>query len=375
MNKRMIQMVAAVIVVVASLAFVKYQQISAAMAGGKSFSMPPEAVTTVVAARSEWATTLDAVGSIAPVQGVTLSADLPGVVDGVGFVSGTHVDKDQVLLTLDTRQERASLASAEARLELARLSLERSKKLLAQNAIAQSEYDIVSASYKEADAATQEMQAAIDRKTIRAPFSGFAGIRQVNVGQYLRSGDPVVPLQSLESVYVNFSVPQQSLAALHPGAVVHATANNGTIGPFEGRVTAIDPVVNDATRNVSVQATFQNPGGRLRAGMYVTVAVVVGNSDQVVALPTSAINYAPYGNSVFIIEDMKGPDGKSYRGVRQQFVKLGRSQGDQVAVVDGVQPGQEVVTSGVFKLRPGAAVQVNNKTQPSNSPLPRPEDS
>ena len=375
MNKRMIQMLAIVILVIATLGFVKYQQISAAMAGGKSFAMPPEAVTTVIAARSEWATTLDAVGSVAPVQGVTLSADLPGVVDGIGFVSGTHVDKDQVLLTLDSRQERAQLASSEAGLELARLSLDRSKKLLAQNAIAQSEFDLTSAQYKQAEARAQEMQVAIDRKTIRAPFAGVAGIRQVSLGQYLHSGDAVVPLQSLDAVYANFSVPQQSLSVIRPGAVVRATADGGAAGPFVGRVTAVDPVVNGETRNVSVQATFPNPRGQLRAGMYVTVQVVVGSGDAVVALPTSAINYAPYGNSVFIIEDMKGPNGKTYRGVRQQFVKLGRSQGDQIAVIDGVQPGQEVVTSGVFKLRPGAAVQVNNKTQPSNSPLPRPEDS
>ena len=375
MNKRMIQMLAIVLVVIATLGVIKYQQISAAMAGQKSFAMPPEAVTTVIAARSEWATTLDAVGSVAPVQGVTLSADLPGVVDGIGFVSGTHVDKDQVLLTLDTRQERAQLASAEAGLELARLNLDRAKKLLAQNAIAQSEFDLASAQYKQAEAATQEMQAAIDRKTIRAPFAGVAGIRQVSLGQYLHSGDAVVPLQSLDAVYANFSVPQQSMSAIRPGAVVRATTDGSVAGPFVGRVTAVDPVVSGETRNVNVQATFQNARGQLRAGMYVTVQVIVGAGDQVVALPTSAINYAPYGNSVFIIEDMKGPDGKTYRGVRQQFVKLGRSQGDQVAVIDGVQPGQEVVTSGVFKLRPGAAVQVNNKTQPSNSPLPRPEDS
>lgn len=374
MNKRMIQMLAVVILVIATLGFVKFQQISAAMAGGKGYAPPPEAVTTVIAAKTQWATTLDAVGSVAPVQGVTLGADLPGVVDGIGFVSGTHVDKDQVLLTLDTRQERAQLASAEAALELARLSLDRSKKLLAQNAIAQSDFDIVLAQYKQADAATQEMQAAIDRKTIRAPFAGFAGIRQVNVGQYLHSGDPVVPLQALDQVYANFSVPQVSVSALHPGAVVRA-AVDGDATPFLGRVTAVDPVISDATRNVNVQATFQNSRGLLKPGMYVTVQVVVGAGEPVVALPTSAINYAPYGNSVFILEDMKGPDGKTYRGVRQQFVKLGRAQGDQVSVLDGVQPGQEVVTSGVFKLRPGAAVQVNNKLQPANSPLPRPEDS
>lgn len=374
MNKRMIQMLAIVFLVVATLGFVKYRQISAAMAGG-GFTPPPEAVTTVVAARSDWATTLDAVGSIAPVQGVTLSADLAGVVERIGFVSGTRVDQGQVLFALDARQERAQLASAEARRELARLSLDRAKSLLAQNAIAQSEFDLASAQYKQADAMVQETQATIDRKTVRAPFAGVTGIRQVNLGEYVHSGDPVVPLQSMDAMYVNFSVPQQSMSALRVGAVVHATVDGTPAGAFSGRVSAIDPVVNDATRNVNVQATFPNWRGQLRPGMYVTVQVVVGPGDALVALPASAINYAPYGNSVFIVENMKGPNGKSYLGVRQQFVKLGRSQGDQVSVLDGVQAGQEVVTSGVFKLRPGAAVVVNNKTQPSNSPLPRPEDS
>ena len=374
MNKRMIQMLVIVLVVVGALGFIKFQQISAAIAGGRAFTPPPEAVTTVVAETSQWATTLDATGSVAPIMGVTLSADLPGVVDGVGFVSGARVAKDQVLLTLDTRQERAQFASAQARLELARLTLERARKLLAQNAIAQSEYDVENAQSQQAGAAVAEIQATIDRKTIRAPFAGVTGIRQVNVGQYLHSGDPIVPLQSFEAVYVNFSVPQQSAGVVRPGAPVRLSADGASTGMFAGRVTAIDPIVNDATRNVNVQATCYTSRGQLRPGSYVTVQVVVGDGKATVTLPTSAINYAPYGNSVFILEEMKGPDGKPYKGVRQQFVKLGRSQGDQVAVLDGVQAGQEVATSGVFKLRPSAAVIVNNTKQPSNQLSPRPDD-
>src|SRR5262249_48782741 len=229
--------------------------------------------------------------------------------------------------------------------------------------------------YKQAEAAVAEAQAAIDRKTIRAPFAGVTGIRQVNLGQYVHSGDPIVPLQALDAQHINFSIPQQSLATLRQGDYVYATVEGSKETVYHGRITAIDPVVNDATRNVAVQATFPNPSGLLKAGMYATVRAVVGKGEPVVALPQSAINYAPYGNSVFILEDMKGPDGKSYRGVRQQFVKLGRAEGDQVAIVDGVKPGQEVATSGVFKLRPGAAVVVNNKVTPSNSPAPKPEDS
>ena len=375
MNRRMFQMLGAVLFVVALLGFVKFRQISAAMAGNKSFQPPPEAVTTVVAEQAEWSNTLDAVGSVAPVQGVTLSADLPGVVARIAFDSGARVEEGQVLVALDTRQERAQLASAEARRDLARLSLDRARALLEQKAIAQSEFDQASAQFKQAEATVGEVQASIDRKTIRAPFTGLTGIRQVNLGEYVHSGDPIVPLQALDAVYVNFSVPQQNLGALRVGAYVYATIDDGKESVFHGRIGAIDPVVSDATRNVQVQATFPNPNGELRPGMYATVRVVVGQGEPTVALPSSAINYAPYGNSVFVLEDMKGPDGKPYRGVRQQFVKLGRSQGDQVAILTGVKPGEEVATSGVFKLRPGAAVKVNNTVQPSNSPTPKPGDS
>lgn len=375
MNKRMIQMLAIVLVIVAALGFIKFRQISSAMAANKGFQPPPEAITTVVANHTEWSTSLDAVGSVAPIQGVLLSADLAGVVDKINFSSGAHVKQGQVLVVLDARQERAQLASAEARRDLAKLNLDRARSLYDQKAIAQSDFDLATASFKEAEAVVAQAQASIDRKAIRAPFSGTTGIRQVNLGQYVNSGDPIVPLQALEAVYIDFSVPQQALSAIRVGAVVQATVEGSNRGVFQGRITAIDPVVSDDTRNVAVQATFPNPNGQLRPGMYASVSATVGKGLPTVALPTSAINYAPYGNSVFIVEEMKGPDGKPYKGVRQQFVKLGRSQGDQVAILDGVKPGQEVASSGVFKLRPGAAVVVDNKVMPSNSAAPKPEDS
>ena len=348
MNKRMVQMLGTFVLVVAILGFVKYRQISAAIAANKSFSPPPEAVTTVVAKQAEWSSTIDAVGSIAPMKGVTLSADLAGVVAAVSFNSGAHVAEGQVLVQLDIRQEKAQLASAEAQLELARVNLDRSKALLDQKAIAQSDYDVASAQFKSAEAA---------------------------VGQYVTSGDPIVPLQALDAVFMNFSVPQQDIASLKAGSEVVATVEGSKDTEFRGRVSAIDPVVNDATRNVQVQATFPNPRGELKPGMYATVRVVVGESQPTVALPSSAINYAPYGNSVFILENMKGQDGKTYLGVRQQFVKLGRSEGDQVSILDGVKAGDQVATSGVFKLRPNAPVKVNNTVTPSDSTAPKPEDS
>ena len=230
------------------------------------------------------------------------------------------------------------------------------------------------AEQKQAEGVVGEVRATIERKTIRAPFSGILGIRQVNLGQYLKSGDPIVQLQSHDPIYVNFDVPQQELVRVRVGGTVSVTAEGPPSIELTGRITAIDSVVDESTRNVRIQATFDNPKGRLRPGMFVTARALLEAKDSVVALPASAISYAPYGDSVFIVEDVKGPDGGSYRGVRQQFVKIGGARGDQVAVLSGIAPGAEVVTSGVFKLRNGAAVAVNNDTQPGNNPHPSPED-
>ncbi|MBZ5573252.1 MAG: efflux RND transporter periplasmic adaptor subunit, partial [Acidobacteriia bacterium] len=220
-----------------------------------------------------------------------------------------------------------------------------------------------------------EIRATIARKTIRAPFSGVLGIRKVNLGQYLSAGSAVVPLQSLNPIYVNFGLPQQELGAVRVGRDLRVTSEDLVGHVFSGRVTALDSVVDQTTRNIQVQATLANPEGKLKPGMFVQVEVVSGASRPVITLPASAISYAPYGDSVFIISDLKDPKGQPYRGVRQQFVKVDGSRGDQVAVVSGVNPGDEVVTSGVFKLRNGAAVQVNNKIKPENNPAPKPEDS
>jgi membrane fusion protein, multidrug efflux system len=375
MKKRMFGMLAGVLVFVAIIGFIKFQQIQAAIAGGKAYAPPPEAVTTIVTTQQQWQSTIDAVGSVAPVQGVMLSADQPGVVDKIAFESGSQVSAGQVLVALDTRQEQAQLEAAQAQRELAKISLDRGTKLLESQSISQADFDLISAQYKQADANVIAAEAAIGRKTIRAPFAGVAGIRQVNLGQYVRSGDPVVPVQSVDPVYVNFSVPQQQVVALRVGAEVHVAADSGAHASYVGHITAINPMADDATRNVQIQATFHDPRGTLRPGMYVTAVVQLGTHLPVVALPASAISFAPYGNSVFVVEDLKGPTGKSYRGVRQQFVKLGAARGDQVSVIEGIQPGQEIVTSGVFKLRTGAAVVVNNKVQPGNSLTPKPQDS
>ena len=375
MAKRMILMLTLMALFIAAIGFIKFRQIQTAIAEGSAFQPPPEAVTTIVAQREDWPATLTAIGTMAAVQGVTVSTDLPGTVDRIAFESGKAVRAGAVLVQLDTRQERSQLAALEAQRDLARLNFARMKDLLQQKVIAQSEYDRAMTDQKETDARLGETQTTIERKTIRAPFSGILGIRQVNRGQYLAAGDPVVGLQSLNPIYVNFGVPQQDAGQIRVGRDVRITAEDLQNANFVGRVTAIDSKVDQATRNVQVQATLPNPAGNLRPGMFVQTELNLGASRAVIALPAPAISYAPFGDSVFVVSDLKDPNGKPYRGVRQQFVKLGGSRGDQVAVVSGINPGDEVVTSGVFKLRNGAAVVVNNKVKPANNPKPKPEDS
>ena len=374
MLKRMLLMLAVVIVLIAGLGFVKYRQISAAIAQGESYAPPPDAVTTLVAARQNWPSTLDIIGTAAAIQGVTVSADLPGTVAQINFESGKQVHAGDVLVELDTRQERAQLAAAIAQRDLARINFKRTQELVKQGVMAQTDFDNTSAQQKSAEAQVGEIQATIDRKTIRAPFSGILGLRQINLGQYLAAGQAIVPLQKVDPIYVNFGVPQQSAPLMRSGRVLSVTSDDLPGAKFTGRVTAIDDVIDETTRNIQVQATLPNPEGKLRPGMFVQVQVVLGASRDVITLPASAINYAPYGDSVFVVTQLTDPKGKTYRGVRQQFVKVDGSRGDQVAVVSGINPGDEVVTSGVFKLRNGAAVFVNNKVQPPDNPKPNPQD-
>jgi membrane fusion protein, multidrug efflux system len=376
MLKRMLLMLGVVLLIIAGLGFVKYRQFQGFKAQGASFAPPPTAVTTIVAKRETWPSTLQVIGTAAAIQGVTVSADLPGTVDKIHFESGKAVQVGDVLVELDTRQERAQLAAAQADWELAKINYERQEKLVAQGVVARTEYDNASAQQKSTEAHVGEIKATIERKTIRAPFSGILGIRQINLGQYLAAGQSIVSLQSVNPIYVNFGVPQQQSPQVRIGGTLRMTSDDLPGTEFAGRVTALDSVVSEATRNLQIQATLTNPQGRLRPGMFVQVALGLGANRQIIALPASSINYAPYGDSVYVVTDVQDPkSGKTFRGVRQQFVKVEGSRGDQVAVVSGVNPGEEIVTSGVFKLRNGAPVQVNNKVQPPNNPKPKPEDS
>ena len=374
MARRMRLMLLIVGLFIVGIGTYKYLQIRSAIAQNSSFQPPPETVTTIIAAEEEWPATLSAIGTVSAVQGVIVSADLAGVVRSIHFESGHRVGRGQTLVRLDTAQEQAQLAEANARAELARLNLKRAEQLVARGVIAQAELDRLRAESKSAEASAQASRATIARKTIKAPFSGVLGIRQIDLGQRLNEGDPIVPLQALGSVYVDFALPQGDVSALHPGAEVMIAADS--LIDIPGRITAINSLIDPATRNVTVQATLPNPGERLKPGMFVDVKVDLGTSTRAISLPASAINFAPYGNSVFVVEEIQDPKTKkAYKGVNQRFVKLGRERGDQVAVVSGLKPGEEVVTSGAFKLRPGASVLVDNKLKPGNSAAPNPADS
>ena len=374
MAKRLVLMLGVVAVLLAGLGFVKFRQIEAAVQAG-GFQPPPEAVTSIVTQREVWPATMAVIGTTEAVHGVTVSADLPGTVARINFDSGKAVREGDILVELDTRQERAQLASLEAQSELARVNFGRTQELVNAGVISRQEYDQATSQQKATEANVAEIRATIARKTIRAPFSGILGIRKVNLGQYLSAGTPIVSNQTLNPIYVNFGVPQQEATKVKIGRSLRVTAEDIAGKVFTGNVTAIDSEVDQTTRNIQIQATLANPDAKLRPGMFVQVELPLGASRDVIALPASAINYAPYGDSVFVITDLKDPKGQTYRGVKQQFVKIQGARGDQVAVISGLNTGDEVVTSGVFKLRNGAAVQVNNKVQPGNSPTPKPEDS
>jgi membrane fusion protein, multidrug efflux system len=360
------------------LVFFKVTQIQGFIALAKSgaFAPPPTAVSTEIAKQTSWQPTLDTIGSVVAINGVTVSTDLAGIVSQIAFESGAKVHAGDLLVHLDTSQEEAQLHQAEAQRDLAQVNLKRNTGLLASRTISQSDYDTSEATFRQTKATVDQYRAVIARKTLRAAFDGIVGIRQANLGQYLNTGDPVVTLQSFDPIYVNFSLPQQDLSKLAVGQTVELHADAFEKETFTGKINAINSLVDQATRNVQIQATLSNPDAKLRPGMFVKVSVLMNESKSVVAIPATAIHYAPYGDSIFIVSDMKDPQsGKPYKGVREQFVKVGQTRGDLVAIESGLKPGEEVATSGVFRLRNSAPVVVNNQTKPEAELRPTPSDS
>lgn len=372
MKKRILFVILGLAILIAALSAIKALQIRAMIDQGKKFVPPPETVTTAVSKAESWETALTSVGTLTAVQGVTVAAELPGKVVQIAFEPGAKVSQGDLLIRQDTSSEEAQLPGAVAQTNLARTVLERNAKMVAEQIISQADYDTAAATYDQATAQANTIRAAIGKKTIRAPFGGRLGIRQVNLGQILREGDPIVTLQSLNPIYVNFTLPQQQLPRLRPGLPVKVTCDALPGLSIDGRITAVSPLVDAETRNVQVQATASNTEEKLRPGMFVNASVGLPARQKVLAIPATAVLYAPYGDSVFVVDDAK--EGKGGKVLRQQFVRLGEKRGDFVAVTHGLKEGENIASTGVFKLRNGQAVTVDNRLAPPFQKEPRPEN-
>lgn len=351
-------------------------QITTMIAAGENSSPPPESVTTAVAEAALWQPRLKAVGSVAAVQGVLASAESAGTVTEIAFRSGTEVETGDILIRLDTSIEEAQLAAVEAELELAELSLKRARELRQTRSNSQADLDAALAKQKGAEARVRNTLAAIEKKTVRAPFSGRLGIRQVDLGQFLGSGEPIVSVQSFEPIYVDFWMPQQHLAKLAVGQTVQVTADTAPDILQEGQLTTISPEVDATTRSVRCRATFSNSEAILRPGMFVEATIILPEEEEVLSIPATAVIFAPYGNSVFVIREKEDSDSGEIASIaNQQFVRLGERRGDFVSVISGLDPGDTVVTSGAFKLRNGVKVVVFNDLAPEADIAPTPADS
>jgi len=379
MLKKLLLTVGGLILLIGILASVKFApgfgQFSAMAAQGAQMVMPPEVVTSAPARAEVWENTLTATGSLVTVQGVIVASEVAGKVVKIAFESGATVNAGDLLVQLDTSTEEAQLRAAVASTALAKANLDRSTELLAQKAIAKSDFDLVDAQYKQAMAQADNFRAIIAKKTIRAPFSGRLGIRQVNLGQILHEGDSFTTLQTLDPIYVNFSLPQQQLSSVAPGSVVRVKTDAAPDQVFEGRVNAVNPDVDPTTRSVRIQATLPNPAEKLHPGMFATIEVVLPTRENVLIIPATAVLYAPYGDSVFVIDEKKNEkNGQLEKILRQQFIRIGGTRGDFVTISSGLKADEAIVTSGVFKLRPGMSVTIDNKLAPDAQLAPTPDN-
>jgi membrane fusion protein (multidrug efflux system) len=381
--RRVVFVVVALLLIVGGLASIKFCQISRLIASGKQAKKagpPPEPVGTATAESRAWEVRIDAVGTIAGVQSVTVSNEVAGVVTRLRFASGAQVSAGAPLVELDANVERAQLDSAVARRDLARVTERRARELIANGAIAQSELDTDVTLRLAAEGDVANLEAQIDHKIVRAPFDGRAGIRAVNVGQYLPAGTTVTTVDSIGDLWVDFSLPQEELPRLRVGTPVNVALRGQAAE--DAKISAIDPAVDPATRNIKLRATLRRPSRVLRSGMFVTVAVVLPVTTDVIVVPATAIVHAPYGDSVFSVEP-KPPgspgldfslDGRPVQIARQRFIKLGRARGDFVAINEGVAKGQQVVSIGAFKLRNGAPIVIDDRIHPKTELAPHPEN-
>ena len=362
------------VAVVTILVGVKVMQIAKMMSS--PMVMPATTVTSAPVKEEDWAPILSAVGSVSAVQGAVLSTDLAGTVAEVKFESGAVAKKGDVLVRLDVSSEEGQLRTAEADLELARQDLGRTRDLAARKVISKAELDAAESKFKQKEGAVDNMRAMVGKKEVRAPFDGQLGIRQVNVGQMINAGQQVVALTALDPVYVDFALPQQELAKLSAGFEVRVHTDAVPGREFKGKLTAVNSMVDTVTRNVTLQATLENPDHALRPGTFAKVEVMLPEKHKALVVPGSAISYAPFGDSVFVIEKKNDPKtGKESQTIRQQFVRVGEARGDFVSINDGLKPNETIVSTGVFKLRNGMTVTINNDLAPKPQLNPTPVDS
>jgi membrane fusion protein (multidrug efflux system) len=375
MKKRMVIMLIAVGVVLGGIfGFEEFRTVMT-----KKFfasrGVPVQTVSAVVASVQDWQPHIDAVGSLRAVNGADLALEVPGVVASIGFKSGDDVAVGAQLMALNAEDDVAKLHSLEATASLAQITYQRDQRQFKAQAVSQATIDADAANLKNAEAQVAEQRAVVDKKALRAPFAGHLGIRQVDLGQYLAAGTTIVTLQALDPLYVDFFLPQQSIDRIKPGQAVIAHVDTFPGVDFSGEIAAVNPKVDSGSRNVQVRALLKNPERKLLPGMYATVSINTGAIEHYVTLPQTAIAYNPYGDTVYLVAEAgKGADGKPALVVRQTFVTVGPTRGDQVAILKGVDAGANVVSAGQNKLRNGAPVAINNSVQPTDDPHPTPQE-
>jgi membrane fusion protein (multidrug efflux system) len=336
--------------------------------------IPPQTVSTAKADFAEWQGEFEAVGTLRAVRGADIAPEVAGVVTAIHFDSGQEVNAGAPLVQLNAEADAAKLQSLAAAAQLAEANLQRDQKQLEFQAVSQAQVDTDAANVKGAKAQVAEQQAQVAKKLVRAPFAGRLGIRAVDLGQYLNPGNKIVTLQALDPVYVDFYAPQKSLGQVALKQKIVLKIDAFPTQKFSGEITSIDPKVDAATRNVQVRATVRNPKRALLPGMFATVATASGGPKRLITLPQTAVSYNPYGETVFVVEEHQGADGKASLVAQQRFVTTGDTRGDQVAILTGLKPGETVVTAGQIKLRSGTPVIVDNSIQPTDNPAPQPKD-
>lgn len=364
----------AILLAVGVVGGMKALQIGALISSADDKGPPVETVSTAEVVAEKWERSVESVGSLRAVQGAKLSTESSGVIAKILFENGREVKQGDLLVELDHETESANLRSAEAEADLARTVYERTKRLRLNNTVPQSDLDAAESQLRKTAAIIEQLKSTISKKKLTAPFSGRLGIREVNLGQFVNNGDTIVSLQALDPIYVDFLLPQQLIAGLSVGQALKLFTDVYPGREFDGKLTAINSEIDPVTRNIRLQGTLLNNDGALRPGMFARVLLTLGEAEEVVCLPATAVIAAPYGDSVFVLENETTEDGSARRVAKQRFIRTGRARGDFVSVVQGLEPGETVVSAGAFKLRNGSPVEVNNDIAPKPQLAPSPPD-